>query len=338
MLMYKLFYILWNILLVIVKNVILLLNLVLPYKLMDMLLMYNLTSDLKIIKIETDFDKVVKFNKLFNVPQTLHSNTKKENIKIITDGFALITEEYKELQDAINDKNKIEVKDALCDLVYVIYGLLYRINFTSNTKLSNIAHHLITRDNIYNSYNLSKIINDYVYLNKIMYINELVHVNDLMAKAQKETIETQFKEISKDMIKFYETIKITDDLKYYINNIETNITTGMYNVNSCINYNMLTASLINLLLQVYQYSLLTIDFDTAFNIVHKSNMSKICSSEEEAKLTVKFYKDRFASGELKYDTPYYNRISNNKWIVRNHSTMKVLKNINYHPVEDYKDW
>ena len=80
------------------------------------------------------------------------------------------------------------------------------------------------------------------------------------------------------------------------------------------------------------------DFEYNFNIVHQSNMSKICSNEEEAKLTVESYEQKFKDGKSPYDSPYYECITPTKWMVRNRSTQKVLKNINYHPVEYYDGW
>lgn len=64
----------------------------------------------------------------------------------------------------------------------------------------------------------------------------------------------------------------------------------------------------------------------SFDIVHKSNMSKLCSSEEEAILTVKSYEK-----DNRYSSPAY-RESNmkGKWIVYNNTEKpKILKNINY---------
>jgi len=74
---------------------------------------------------------------------------------------------------------------------------------------------------------------------------------------------------------------------------------------------------------------LNIDMDEAYNLVHESNMSKSCSSEEEAILTVNWYKEN----EKRYDSPDYRLSDDNKyWIIFNKSTGKILKNINYHPV------
>lgn len=75
---------------------------------------------------------------------------------------------------------------------------------------------------------------------------------------------------------------------------------------------------------------LGVDLNEAFRLVHESNMTKFCTSEEEAKETVKWYKEN----EPRYDSPTYRKSKDgDHWIVYNASTSKVLKSINYHPVD-----
>ncbi len=97
---------------------------------------------------------------------------------------------------------------------------------------------------------------------------------------------------------------------------------------------------------------LRIDINKVFNIVHDSNMSKLCKTEEEARETVIFYQtkyqmyinhyqeycDKFGnnSDEAKniyspYDSPYYYK-SGEYYLVKNKSTGKALKSIYYTPV------
>jgi predicted HAD superfamily Cof-like phosphohydrolase len=67
----------------------------------------------------------------------------------------------------------------------------------------------------------------------------------------------------------------------------------------------------------------------SFEIVHLSNMSKLCVSEEESKETVKSYEN-----DVRYDSPAYRESKTpGKWIVYNESTKKVLKSINYTPAD-----
>jgi predicted HAD superfamily Cof-like phosphohydrolase len=71
-----------------------------------------------------------------------------------------------------------------------------------------------------------------------------------------------------------------------------------------------------------------IDLDKAFDIVHKSNMTKLCQTEQDAIDTVEWYK----ANEKKYDSPAYRKSNCDKyWVVFNQSTGKVLKSIKYTP-------
>lgn len=76
------------------------------------------------------------------------------------------------------------------------------------------------------------------------------------------------------------------------------------------------------------FSGIGINADEAFSLVHKSNMSKLCYTEEEAIETVEFYKK-----DGRYDSPAY-RLSPDGmfYVVFNQSTSKILKSINYKPV------
>lgn len=78
------------------------------------------------------------------------------------------------------------------------------------------------------------------------------------------------------------------------------------------------------------FTAIGVDADEAFDLVHKSNMSKLCTSEEEAQKTVQWYKENESQ---RYDTPNYRRSDDGiHWVVYNESTKKILKNINYSPV------
>lgn len=71
-----------------------------------------------------------------------------------------------------------------------------------------------------------------------------------------------------------------------------------------------------------------INADEAFELVQQSNMSKLCVTEEEAKLTVESYKL-----DERYDSPDYRLSDDGKhFVVYNKSTSKILKSINYKPV------
>ncbi len=67
-------------------------------------------------------------------------------------------------------------------------------------------------------------------------------------------------------------------------------------------------------------------FRTLFDEVQRSNMSKACESEEEAKKTVAYYKEE-------RDTDAYYEKRDGKWLVYRVGDNKTLKSINYSPAD-----
>ena len=80
-----------------------------------------------------------------------------------------------------------------------------------------------------------------------------------------------------------------------------------------------------------RYSLghvLHMNLNESFDVVHHSNMTKLCVSLEEAKETVENYKNN----DNRYDTPAYRKSELGEYfVVYNESTGKILKSINYVP-------
>ena len=78
------------------------------------------------------------------------------------------------------------------------------------------------------------------------------------------------------------------------------------------------------------------DFDIHKTMIKKGIEFKVKNgelTEEQAKETVSKYESEFKEGKSSYDTPYYYlNEDTNLWIVKNKSTGKVLKSINYTPV------
>jgi len=66
-------------------------------------------------------------------------------------------------------------------------------------------------------------------------------------------------------------------------------------------------------------------FEQLFNEVQRSNMSKACSSIQEALMTISHYKKRDGVESM------YKRVGD-KWVVYRMSDNKILKSINYSPV------
>jgi predicted HAD superfamily Cof-like phosphohydrolase len=67
-------------------------------------------------------------------------------------------------------------------------------------------------------------------------------------------------------------------------------------------------------------------FKDLFEEVQRSNMSKACKSEDEAKATVEHYKK-------KDGTECYYKQEGNKWLVYRTSDNKTIKSINYSPAD-----
>ena len=75
-----------------------------------------------------------------------------------------------------------------------------------------------------------------------------------------------------------------------------------------------------------------VDADKAFDLVHENNMSKLCKTEEEAQRSVKYYIDNAWS--FGYDSPCYRKAPDDvHWVVYNRSTNKILKSIEWKPVD-----
>ena len=74
--------------------------------------------------------------------------------------------------------------------------------------------------------------------------------------------------------------------------------------------------------------------DEVYDLIHKSNMTKFCSTEDEAQATVEKYRKEYEAGSSPYATPAY-RLSKDKtrWIVYNQDTDKIIKNMNYQAVD-----
>jgi predicted HAD superfamily Cof-like phosphohydrolase len=248
--------------------------------------------------MKSNYDLVCEFNKAFDYKvYNIHEGNPLElNKKEAEYRYNLIHEEgIEELGLAIKTHNRIEIMDAIADLLYVLYGACYTYNLNPDYILKDIdfndlKKHIHNLDNNYNDY----------YNDLIIVINKIKYC----------LLE------SKNILELY-------------------------------------ALLIDAVINTYKLGFcLRINVDKVFNIVHESNMSKLCVSEEEAILTVNWYinkrklhnesydnnvnnygvdSEQAKSVYCPYDSPYYYK-SGEYWLVKNKSTGKALKSINYKPV------
>jgi hypothetical protein len=255
--------------------------------------------------MKSHFDLVCEFNKAFDYKiYNMHEGNPLDNTKDANYRYNLIHEEgIEELGLSLRTNDRVETMDAIADLLYVLYGACYTYDLNPNNMFDcfygsfNNYYSFTKQTNLINNENPNIIYKR--LLNNISFI-------------KKHLLET------KNIIQLYSAL---------LNTINTTYMLGFS---------------------------LYIDINKVFNIVHESNMSKLCSNEEEAINTVndyimkrnihntyyEEYKNKYGedSIELKnvycpYDSPYYYKSPNSDYyLVKNKSTGKALKNINYKPV------
>lgn len=72
--------------------------------------------------------------------------------------------------------------------------------------------------------------------------------------------------------------------------------------------------------------ILNFNIDLMFNVVQSSNMTKVCETEENAILSVEWYK----TNQTRYKEPSYRKSTLTKyWIIYDNATSKILKSINW---------
>jgi predicted HAD superfamily Cof-like phosphohydrolase len=250
------------------------------------------------------FDKVCIFNKAFDykVYPVHEGNALEMYPKDAKYRYNLIHEEgVIELGEALNKNDRVETMDGIADLLYVLYGACYTYDLNPDIMINTF----------YENYN------EFYNRTKIDVFN--------CSLDSKDYYEILLKDI--------ESVRLCLLEKKNINEL----------------YSVLIKTIINTFRLGFS---LRININNIFDIVHNSNMSKLCSVEEEAKETVSFYESKYEmyinhyqnfcerfgkdSDEAKtiyspYDSPYYYK-SGDYYLVKNKSTGKALKSINYVPV------
>jgi len=304
-------------------------------------------------KGKTNFEKVQDFNRAFDMVakeparyssgyideldrpqkdeyQHIRPQLFTETPKIVKLRLDLIKEEISELNHAIETNDFVETRDALADILYVVYGM---------ADVLGIQIDAVFRETIINEYN---------YIETGMKILEGIHkygnqdktngkpiglnnfdwvrtVNDIYKGSFENTIEDNLKLIQKYINENYAKLE-----EYCLSPpIEKDLAA----------FQQIATYLYNLLKWVYTYAYFAkIDANADFAIVHDSNMSKLCDTVEDAHATVADYITKYVAGESPYDTPYYYGLPElGKWIVKNKSTGKALKNIKYKKVDFSKN-
>ena len=310
---------------------------------------------------KTNFQKVQEFNRAFDMAPKepanylageidefgrpefnpfLHSRCQlmTEQPKLIRLRLDLIKEELAELQAAIAANDHIEIRDALSDILYVVYGMGDVLGINMDVLVNDLVKSQVptTPSNSLQIFNgISKYTNKdetngrplgmtpWNWVQLYMELFPSKFCSSLLDSSIESSNNIERDKLVAEMMRIFtyiEELCIVDNSSSCLNNT---------NLFEKIGYNL--AKLITL---DYTYSyLMDTDADADFAIVHASNMSKLCDTEDDALATVADYDAKFRAGVSPYDSPYYYALPElGKWIVKNKSTGKALKNIKYQKV------
>ena len=262
----------------------------------------------------SNFQKVKDFNTCFGSYISEHEDTIIFNKlpKMINLKYSLIKEEVDELNEAFNDDNVIEIIDALSDIKYVVYGMATALGIDMD---KSFVEFLKSKENL-NKLNLEydEDKSDFqltleVYVSD--FNNQLYYVSDYS-----KNIKLYY---YKNMLSYYNNI---------INEMTESLRANIYNCD----FKSVKNNLNQLLYYVNMFGMVAgIDLDESFNIVHDSNMTKVCQTEEIAKQTVDWYLEN----DKRYKTPTYKK-NDFGYIILNQDTGKILKSIKYIPANFIK--
>jgi predicted HAD superfamily Cof-like phosphohydrolase len=239
----------------------------------------------------SNFEKVIEFMTYSGQEvNTIERPDLMDNKDLINLRIKLIEEEINEYIDANRINDNVEMLDAIVDTLYVVYGT--GVSFGINL------------DKLYNTFILNKVKNSSLILGMTNY----------------------------EKTKFISTSNLNDISDILLNNLDQ----IKQSFNLVKSFDLVKSSLLNILFSLYNYNyqckLLNsqelVNLDKAFDLVHISNMTKFCKSEEEAINTVNKYK---SDSNSKYKNISYKRI-NTLYIIYDSDTGKTLKSINYVPV------
>lgn len=275
----------------------------------------------------TNYQKVREFNTVFGHPvaDLPVTNIFEKSPNIVKLRNNLIREEYGELIEAFQALDVVEMIDALSDIQYVAYGLqvVYGIDgdklfreymsnkFSLEEQSGNYGKRLSDKADT-NFKMTSEFVND--FFSGIISTPKQFKCN-LDSYGVEPNINTQF----------YRQLNV---VKTYIADIESRLI-KLDSATENQNFDEVSKSVLDIIYFTYVIGyLIGVDMDESVRLVHESNMSKICSTREEAIETVAWYK----ANESRYDTPMF-RESETGFTVFNESTGKILKNINYKAVD-----
>ncbi len=244
----------------------------------------------------SNYQKVRDFNISFGIGRSVQPDNKLFKLR-----WDLIQEESNELFDALNNKDYIEIIDAVSDILYVVFGASDSFEYDIDNDINNpneSINNIITRLDLKLSENIEKMPFGSERM-KLIFENE--NEKEKLNKLKQDYTYELF-----ELSEAFDTKKILTIIKHLV--------------------------VIHNYMYVFAY-LFGFDLDHTFDLVHQSNMSKLAETEEIARMTVKWYKEN----EKRYDSPVY-RLSpvlvneEQRWVIYNYNTGKALKSINYQAV------
>ena len=252
--------------------------------------------------MKTNQECVYEFTEAFNMFKTEYGKYSREllveNPKTSKLRYDLIYEEYNELLDAFKEKDFVEVIDALTDILYVTYGAGVALGIDLDKSFPSISMDFRRKQFDETKTHFENIVGSYT-----------LNSEDIKKTIFNEGRESELNSVTVFAKTLDRDMEVLHDIL-----INFNQTDKLEEVLNKINYKVYSLGV-----------LLKINLDTSFDIVHQSNMSKVCDDKETAIATVENYK----KNDSRYDSPVMYTLSDGRYIVRNESTGKALKSIKY---------
>ena len=203
----------------------------------------------------------------------------------------------------------------------------------SNEKVLKLRLDLIKEEltELKDAYNNSDVIEqmdacaDILYVAYGMAYTYKINSDNFLSYLKKHNVQSLFENIKNNQVEYKSSIDMINHLDIQFKKL----------TECCMNKNEEWINTLHyFIVYVYDYQVINkFNSDKIFALVHESNMSKLCVSEEEAQQTVNKYMEDFQSGKTPYDSPYYIKLDDGLYVIKNKSTGKALKSINYKQVK-----
>ncbi len=235
----------------------------------------------------THFECVGEFHTCFGHPMRTkeYFECLKSDTGLIPFRLKMIDEELNELKEAFDKNDYVEIADALCDVAYFIFGSGHCLGFNVDQMLKQ--HNMsIDTPNELNRFDVNEFNN-----NRLDYALSITKLFECLNDLQKKYDEMNKSFSDEDfMTSYLFFVEFCNMMIYLLNDV--------YSLGHRMSFNM----------------------DLLFREVHRSNMSKLCSTEEDAQITVQKYNQ----GTQYKNTGY--RYQNGYYVVYDVNTSKILKN------------